>query len=278
MIAFALRETGRDPAWLIGAPVPQLGSNAGLRRGLSGRRGATSPIAPSSRCRRRSRWSRTSSSTTTPNMRPSPSSRTSSNAGSRASRTSFATRRPTMGRSASRGSSIAGTPAPRWRRSSSPACLATPRPPLSGASAARAAGSRSTKASLTIVDDYAHHPTEIAVTIAAARERFPGRTPARALPAASLLAHTAPRRGARRSACGRGRRDRDGCLRRARAAGRRRHRQARGRCAQRPGVLAAYTPTVEQGAARLARLAQPGDVVLVVGAGDIDRAVGLLRR
>src|SRR4029079_6385436 len=33
MIAFVLRETGRDPAWLIGAPVPQLGSNAGFGAG-----------------------------------------------------------------------------------------------------------------------------------------------------------------------------------------------------------------------------------------------------
>src|SRR5215216_4720067 len=33
MIAFVLRETGRDPAWLIGAPVPQLGSNAGAGEG-----------------------------------------------------------------------------------------------------------------------------------------------------------------------------------------------------------------------------------------------------
>ena len=33
MIAYVLRETGRDPAWLIGAPVPQLGSNAGFGAG-----------------------------------------------------------------------------------------------------------------------------------------------------------------------------------------------------------------------------------------------------
>ena len=39
MIAYVLRETGRDPAWLIGAPVPQLGSNAGGGQGLSRRRG-----------------------------------------------------------------------------------------------------------------------------------------------------------------------------------------------------------------------------------------------
>src|SRR5437764_7985385 len=33
MIAFALREVGADPAWLIGADVPQLGANAGAGRG-----------------------------------------------------------------------------------------------------------------------------------------------------------------------------------------------------------------------------------------------------
>jgi UDP-N-acetylmuramate-alanine ligase len=43
------------------------------------------------------------------------------------------------------------------------------------------------------------------------------------------------------------------------------------------GVLAAYTPTVEQGAARLRRRTRHGDVLLVVGAGDVDRAVGMIR-
>jgi UDP-N-acetylmuramate--alanine ligase len=33
MIAFVLHERGGDPAWLIGAPVPQLGSNAGAGEG-----------------------------------------------------------------------------------------------------------------------------------------------------------------------------------------------------------------------------------------------------
>src|SRR3954463_15372187 len=33
MIAYVLHETGRDPAWLIGAPVPQLGANAGSGAG-----------------------------------------------------------------------------------------------------------------------------------------------------------------------------------------------------------------------------------------------------
>jgi UDP-N-acetylmuramate--alanine ligase len=33
MIAFALRETGRDPSWLVGGEVPQLGANAGAGEG-----------------------------------------------------------------------------------------------------------------------------------------------------------------------------------------------------------------------------------------------------
>ena len=33
MIAFVLHETGRDPAWVIGSPVPQLGANAGAGEG-----------------------------------------------------------------------------------------------------------------------------------------------------------------------------------------------------------------------------------------------------
>jgi UDP-N-acetylmuramate-alanine ligase len=42
------------------------------------------------------------------------------------------------------------------------------------------------------------------------------------------------------------------------------------------GVLAGWMPTVEQGAARLDRRARDGDVLLVLGAGDVDRAVGML--
>ena len=34
MIAWALRETGRDPAWIIGGVVPQLGGNAGTGSGM----------------------------------------------------------------------------------------------------------------------------------------------------------------------------------------------------------------------------------------------------
>src|SRR5262249_20949074 len=33
MIAFALKETGRDPSWIVGGEVPQLGANAGAGAG-----------------------------------------------------------------------------------------------------------------------------------------------------------------------------------------------------------------------------------------------------
>ena len=39
MIAYVLQETGRDPAWIIGGLVPQLGGNAGHGRRLARRRG-----------------------------------------------------------------------------------------------------------------------------------------------------------------------------------------------------------------------------------------------
>ena len=43
------------------------------------------------------------------------------------------------------------------------------------------------------------------------------------------------------------------------------------------GRVPAWTPTVEQGVEHLVARLQPGDVVLVIGAGDVDRAPALLR-
>jgi UDP-N-acetylmuramate--alanine ligase len=47
-------------------------------------------------------------------------------------------------------------------------------------------------------------------------------------------------------------------------------------CERRPGMPIAWTPTVEQGAAAVAALARRGDLVLTVGAGDVEKAVPLL--
>jgi UDP-N-acetylmuramate--alanine ligase len=45
----------------------------------------------------------------------------------------------------------------------------------------------------------------------------------------------------------------------------------------RPGMPIAWTPTIEAGAEFLSRRARGGDVVLTMGAGDVDRAIELLR-
>jgi UDP-N-acetylmuramate--alanine ligase len=47
-------------------------------------------------------------------------------------------------------------------------------------------------------------------------------------------------------------------------------------CELRPGMPVAWTPTVEQGADFLAATARSGDLVLTVGAGDVDRALTLM--
>jgi UDP-N-acetylmuramate--alanine ligase len=44
----------------------------------------------------------------------------------------------------------------------------------------------------------------------------------------------------------------------------------------RPGMRVGWAPTVEQGARLVAGFAEPGDLVLTVGAGDVDRAGPLI--
>src|SRR5207244_7309764 len=45
---------------------------------------------------------------------------------------------------------------------------------------------------------------------------------------------------------------------------------------ERPGMSIAWTPRLEDAARFLARRARPGDVVLTIGAGDVDRAAPLI--
>ncbi len=130
------------------------------------------------------------------------------------------------------------------------------------------------RAARSIVDDYAHHPTEVAATIAAARSLAPRRLVAIFQP--HLFSRTqelAPR--VRRGARARRRRGRARRLPGARAGrglpGRvgqadRRGRRRRGRRAH--GVLAADASR-RPGRVLAPRL-RDGDLVLVMGAGDVD--------
>jgi UDP-N-acetylmuramate-alanine ligase len=46
--------------------------------------------------------------------------------------------------------------------------------------------------------------------------------------------------------------------------------------ALRPGMELGWTPSVEDGAELISSLVRPGDRVVTIGAGDIDRAAGMV--
>ena len=127
-----------------------------------------------------------------------------------------------------------------------------------------------------VYDDYAHHPTELVATIAAARERgervhvlfqphLPSRTRhlARELGAALAEADSA-------------------CVTEIYAAREEVPPDVSGKAVVdaaaevRPGMRIGWAPEPADGARIVAGWADAGDVVLVVGAGDVDRAVPLV--
>jgi UDP-N-acetylmuramate--alanine ligase len=129
---------------------------------------------------------------------------------------------------------------------------------------------------VTLIDDYGHHPTEVAKTIAAARERYPGAR-LRVLFQPHLYSRT--RHLAAELAEALAGAD-DITVTEIYPAREEPVPGVTGKLVVDAlsdlGVLAAWTPAVADGAARLWRRANAGDVLLVVGAGDVDRAVGLI--
>jgi UDP-N-acetylmuramate--alanine ligase len=137
---------------------------------------------------------------------------------------------------------------------------------------------RGEAAGVSVYDDYGHHPREIAVTLAAARGRADGgrvlvvfqphlysRTRhlshelAHALAAADAVAVTSVYAAREEPVEG-----------------------VEGRLVveeladERPGMPIAWTPELEDAVRFLARRARPGDLVLTIGAGDVERAGPLL--
>ena len=130
---------------------------------------------------------------------------------------------------------------------------------------------------IAVVDDYAHHPAEVEAAIAAVRERGASRVLVlfqphlysrtrhlarelgRALAAADLVAVTEIYRAREEPVEG--------------VSGK---LVVDAVAEARPGLTVGWTPTVEQGAAFIARRARRSDTVLTIGAGDVDRAVPLL--
>ena len=276
MIAFALRETGGDPAWLIGAPVPQLGSNAGFGVGY---------LVVEADESDRTVFELPAEIAVITNLELDHHTEYASLAELEVEFARWLAGVPHVVRGAPAYQGPLAVPGEHNRRNAGAAIAAlelagVPRQDA-GAAVARFEGTGRRfevhPGEITIVDDYAHHPTEIAATIAAARERFPGARQ-RVLFQPHLYSRT--RHLAAELAEALAAAD-DVTVTDVYAAREEPVEGVSGKLVVDAlsdlGVLAAYTPTVEQGAERLARRARPGDVVLVVGAGDIDRAVGLLR-
>ncbi len=175
MIAFCLREEGADPAWLIGAPVPQLGSNAGAGEGWLVVEGDESD---------RTVFRLEAAIGVITNVSLDHHSEFASLA---ELEREFAAWGGRVGRLVRDAPPFAGPlllPGAHNRANAGAALealvLAGLEPEQAAASLGRFRGSSrrfevSEACGVMIVDDYAHHPAEVAATIAAAREAFPGR-------------------------------------------------------------------------------------------------------
>jgi UDP-N-acetylmuramate--alanine ligase len=281
LIAFALRELGRDPAFVIGAEVPQLGGNAGTGGGWLVVEGDESDR-------------------TIELLRPEIGVVTNVELDHHVTFASEAELADLFAcwlaevPSPVRGFELEPLPAAalphlpgehnRRNGAAALAALELAGEERDAAVAAmrefRGAGRRFQLAGeargVAVYDDYAHHPTELAATIAAARElggrvhvlfqpHLPSRTRhlARELGAALAVADSA-------------------CVTEIYAAREDMLPDLSGKAVVdaavevRPGMLVGWAPVVADAARIVAGWADAGDVVLVAGAGDVDRALPLV--
>ena len=278
MIAFCLEELGRDPAWLIGADVPQLGGNAGTGKGWLVVEGDESDR-------------------TIAELRPRVAVVTNvdldhhATFGSRAEVAelfeSWLANVPAVvhGDQLSPYEGQLAVAGEHNRRNAATALAALA---LAGVGRDEAAGvlaefrgaarrleHRGGAGDVEVYDDYAHHPAEIAATLDAltnggrllvlfqphlySRTRHLAAELAVALAAADVVAVTdvyPAREEPVEGVTGKLIVDALSDLR--------------------PGMLVAWTPSVEEGARFLAGQIRTGDRVVTVGAGDVDRAAGAL--
>ena len=273
MIAFVLRELGHDPAWLVGGDVPQLGGNAGAGAGWLVVEGDESDR-------------------TVARLRPEVAVVTNVDLDHHTEFASEAEVRALLegwleaAPRAVRGWKLSPVATPlalpgEHNRLNAAAALAALE--LAGVDAdaalpvlARFGGAArrfqtvGEAGGVTVVDDYAHHPAELAATLAAARERFDGRVLVLFQPHLySRTRHLAHELG---DALGTA----DAvCVTAVYPAREEPLPGISGRevLASVPqGIRAGWAPTVDGAVAVVASWARPGDVVLTVGAGDVDGA------
>src|SRR4051794_231034 len=280
MIAFALRETGGDPAWIVGGEVPQLGGNAGAGRGwlvVEGDESDRSVFA----------------------LRPRVAVLLNvdldhhTEFGSRAELAGELERWLATVPQVVRGEELApadfelAVPGEHNRRNAAAALAAAA---LAGAdrdAAARALARfegvgrryelRGSPGGVAVVDDYAHNPAKVAAVIAAARERgaervivvFQPHLYSRTRHSVHELATSLARADVVAVADVYGAREQP-------APGVNGKLIVDELARLRPGMPVAWAPAPEDAVPFVARRARPGDVVLTVGAGDVDRVVPLL--
>jgi UDP-N-acetylmuramate--alanine ligase len=278
MIAFVLRETGNDPSWLVGAPVPQLGANAGAGGGWLVVEGDESD---------RTVFRLPAAIAVVTNVELDHHSEFRSLAELEEEFDRWAAAAAHAVRDAPPYAGELALPGEHNRLNAGAALAALELAGVARADAelavARFAGTGrrfevSEVEGVTIVDDYGHHPTEIAAALEAARERFPGRR-LRVLFQPHLYSrtrHLAGELGAALAAAD------DVAVTDVYPARERPVAGVTGKLvvdalADR-GRPVAWTPRVEQGVDHLLRGREDGDVLVVVGAGDVDRAPALIRR
>jgi UDP-N-acetylmuramate--alanine ligase len=131
---------------------------------------------------------------------------------------------------------------------------------------------------IRVFDDYGHHPTEIAATLAAARgEANGGRLLVLFQPHLySRTRHLAPALARALSAADAVAVTRVYAAREEPVEGVEGKLVVDALAAERPGMPVAWMPVLEDAARFLSRRARPGDVVLTIGAGDVERAAPLI--
>jgi UDP-N-acetylmuramate--alanine ligase len=277
MIAFALRELGLDPAWLVGGDVPQLGGNAGAGRGWLVVEGDESDR-------------------TVERLRPQIAVVTNVELDHHAEFSSETELRTLLEHwlaeapSAVRGWELQpaalelAAPGEHNRRNAASALAALELAGVERADAEpalvrfRGVGRRfallGEAGGVTVLDDYAHHPTAVAAALAEARRRARGRLLVLFQPHLfSRTRHLATELGLALSGA-------DAvCVTEIYPAREEPVEGVTGRlvlAALSPSVRAGWAPTVDDGVAILAWWARPGDLVLTIGAGDVERAGPLL--
>jgi UDP-N-acetylmuramate--alanine ligase len=284
MIAFALRETGRDPSWIVGGEVPQLGSNAGAGDGWLVVEGDESDRSVAA-------------------LRPRIAVILNvdldhhSEFGSRAELEELFDRwlahvpEVVLGWELEPLGSELAVPGDHNRRNAAAAVAAleligVPRADAVAALVSfRGVGRRfelvGETGGVEVFDEYAHNPEKLRAALATARERARIRDGGRVLALFqphlfSRTRHLATELGRELAAADVAAVTEIYPAREQPVPGVTGKLVVDALSDARPGAAPGWTPRLEDGARFLARRARPGDVVLTIGAGDVDRAAVLI--